>query len=114
MDRCAELQLAQAGAFDFSYTVTALDGTVATYTGAFVVEPTLTLDGQPVPLDGLAVQTVITRCLGPLDQWYDRLRVTAESGFNMIHFTPIQVCALANHHHHHQKKKKKKKEEEEE
>lgn len=56
--------------------------------GWFGVAPTLP---NGVPLDGLMCQTVLTKCLGPLPRWERTLRVAKECGYNMIHFTPIQV-----------------------
>lgn len=41
-------------------------------------------------LDGICCITHITKLLGPLTEWEERLRVSHEAGYNMIHFTPIQ------------------------
>lgn len=56
--------------------------------GWFSVAPTL---HGGVPLDGIMCQTVLAKCLGPLPRWERTLRVTKECGYNMVHFTPIQV-----------------------
>lgn len=58
------------------------------------VEPLIWV-GQPgiakkIPLDSIRCQTVMSKCLGPLSTWESKLRVTKESGYNVIHFTPIQ------------------------
>ena len=42
-------------------------------------------------LDSVAMQTVISKSLGPVAQWASRLEVTAKSNFNWIHFTPVQL-----------------------
>lgn len=32
----------------------------------------------------------MAKCLGPIESWEKKLRITNESGYNLIHFTPIQ------------------------
>lgn len=58
------------------------------------VEPTLHV-GPPgaqkiIPLNSVRCQTVMSKLLGPLNTWEAKLRVSKESGYNVIHFTPIQ------------------------
>ena len=45
------------------------------------------------PMDSIVCQTVLSKLLGPLPTWKDKLEVAYRSGYNMIHFTPIQVKA---------------------
>lgn len=59
------------------------------------VEPDLNV-GPPaarksIPLDAIRCQTVQSKSLGQISTWESKLRVAKESGYNMIHFTPIQV-----------------------
>lgn len=56
----------------------------------FNVQTTLSLHGKNVPLDGIVSQTMITKCMGDISNWPDLLKDAAETGYNMIHFTPIQ------------------------
>ena len=60
--------------------------------GYFMVEPRLGYgDDDPLQLDSIQCQSVLTKNLGTFDSWEDRLRVAPESGYNMVHFTPLQV-----------------------
>lgn len=36
------------------------------------------------------VQTVLTKCLGPLSEWERMMELPAKCGFNTVHFSPIQ------------------------
>ena len=56
-----------------------------------MVDPTLSSNGgEHLPLDCVALQTYLAKCLGPLSEWTGRLRIAHEAGYNMIHLTPVQ------------------------
>ncbi|KAB7506288.1 Glycogen debranching enzyme [Armadillidium nasatum] len=94
-DTClfVEVPIITAGSFRFYFTYDDRDDlSSAAGSGYFIVDPVLTYgsDNEILPLDCVQCQTVMAKCLGPFEEWPDRLRVSKESGYNMIHFTPIQ------------------------
>ncbi|KAH6700054.1 glycogen debranching enzyme [Verticillium dahliae] len=61
------------------------------------VAPRLSLDGRPLPLPALSIYSVISKFMGkyPTD-WERHLRGISDRGYNMIHFTPLQVRGASN------------------
>lgn len=66
--------------------------------GYVLVDPELYIgkNDDILPMDCIQVHTVVTKSLGTFDMWEDRLRVSKESGYNMIHFTPLQELGYSN------------------
>uniref|UniRef100_A0A3P9P9Q4 Glycogen debranching enzyme n=1 Tax=Poecilia reticulata TaxID=8081 RepID=A0A3P9P9Q4_POERE len=85
-DKYCSLELKIAGSYQY-YFGYRLGG------GYVVVDPILRVgaDNHVLLLDCVTIQTYLSKCLGRLDDWPDRLRVAKESGYNMIHFTPLQT-----------------------
>ncbi|XP_043554828.1 glycogen debranching enzyme-like isoform X1 [Chiloscyllium plagiosum] len=65
--------------------------------GFIIVDPILRVghDNQILPLDCICAQTFLSKCLGQLDEWEARLNVARHSGYNMIHFTPLQTLGMS-------------------
>ncbi len=61
------------------------------------VAPRLSLDGRPLPLPALSVFSIISKFMGKYpNDWERHLRGISERGYNMIHFTPLQVRGASN------------------
>ncbi|KAJ3611144.1 hypothetical protein NHX12_021160 [Muraenolepis orangiensis] len=88
-DKFCKLDLLVAGSYQYYFGCGA-DEKVGS--GYIVVDPVLRVgeDNHALALDCITVQTYLAKCLGPLDEWLGRLRVAKETGYNMIHFTPLQ------------------------
>jgi glycogen debranching enzyme len=93
-DKFIEIELLNAGTFQYYFTINndGSTGVESAKGGAnIIVEPDLTfIDGTKVNLNCLQVQTVLTKLLGPLDEWDSRLITARNSGYNMFHFTPVE------------------------
>ncbi|KJH49784.1 glycogen debranching enzyme [Dictyocaulus viviparus] len=87
-----QVECTKAGSFKYHFNA----GEMNCGSGYFLVMPTLMVNGRRLPLDGIACQTHLTKLLGPLSCWEDRLRVSKESGYNMIHLTPIHQLGVSN------------------
>jgi len=59
--------------------------------GYINVDPDLIAGNKDIPLESLQTVSVLAKCLGPFSSWKSKLHVAKESGYNMVHFTPIQV-----------------------
>nr|APP18135.1 glycogen-debranching enzyme [Anisakis simplex] len=92
---CAQVVCTKAGAFSYEFFV---DGNFekASGSGYLQIAPELEVAGRSLPLDSVICQTHLAKLLGPLPEWEDRLRVAKESGYNMIHFTPVHELGISN------------------
>ena len=61
-----------------------------------MVDPTLHIGDEILSMDCIQCQTVLTKNMGPLSTWYQKLLVAKESGYNMIHFTPPHMIGGSN------------------
>lgn len=71
--------------------------------GYFVVDPQLKVGskggsstGTGLPLEALVIESVVPKWLGKLSEWTPHLETIAKSGYNMIHFVPLQYRGISN------------------
>jgi len=93
----ADVQATVTGSFRYFFTD---NGTSkpedANGSGYFIVQPELKVGSLKtnVPLHGIVCQTVLSKNLGPFSGWLERLIVAKKTGYNAIHFSPLQVCDI--------------------
>ena len=75
----------------FKYYFSLNEKTESNGNGNFIVEPKLLIgQNEELSMDLIQCQTVLSKCLGYFDNWKEKLQVAYKSGYNAIHFTPIQ------------------------
>ncbi|XP_020285124.1 glycogen debranching enzyme isoform X1 [Pseudomyrmex gracilis] len=92
IDESASIRLNLAGSFHY-YVIDQIQRDANPIaSGYLLVDPELKVGehGENLPLDCVQIQTVLAKCLGPFSTWEKKLLVTRNSGYNAIHFTPIQ------------------------
>lgn len=62
----------------------------------FTVSAGFKLDGQPLSLNSLNIESIVSKWMGPSDTWREKLRLIKEKGYNMVHFTPLQERGQSN------------------
>lgn len=68
-------------------------------TGYFIVAPKLVprkKGASPISLDGIVMQSVIPKLLGPVSTWEPKIKAMGELGYNMIHYVPLQERGISN------------------
>ncbi|XP_071514499.1 glycogen debranching enzyme isoform X2 [Panulirus ornatus] len=94
-----EVIIIMAGSFHYYFTYEdGEDREKAQGSGFFLVDPTLLVgtSNEVLNQDCVQCQTVLSKCLGPFPDWEQRLQVGYETGYNLIHFTPIQELGDSN------------------
>lgn len=62
----------------------------------FIVSAGFEIDGQPLSLNALNIESVVSKWMGPVDTWRDKMVQIKQKGYNMIHFTPLQARGSSN------------------
>ncbi|XP_013387613.1 glycogen debranching enzyme isoform X3 [Lingula anatina] len=99
IDMFVEVNIVCAGSFNYYFTIDGGNNELSPNgRGSFLVDPVMHvgLENEPLPMDCVQVQSVLTKCLGPFEGWKDKLKVAKESGYNMVHFTPLQELGYSN------------------
>ncbi len=56
----------------------------------FVVPPSLYINNEFIPLNAIALESVISKWLGPRTNWDNFFNEISKKNYNMVHFTPLQ------------------------
>lgn len=56
----------------------------------FNVSAGFSLNNKQLRLDSLAIQTVLSKLMGPVKNWEPKLKAISDKQYNMIHFAPLQ------------------------
>ncbi|KAH9417750.1 hypothetical protein DERP_011461 [Dermatophagoides pteronyssinus] len=98
------LQFKSSGSFHFIYTENnVVNDDDDTILGSFyiVVSPEILIPNRSkqsihLSINALQCQTILSKLMGPIDQWKQRLNVSIQCHYNMIHWTPIQILGKSN------------------
>lgn len=62
----------------------------------FIVSAGLFLDGKPLSLNALNIESVISKWMGPFNSWKEKFTYIKGKGYNMVHFTPLNTRGSSN------------------
>ncbi|KAF9920504.1 hypothetical protein FBU30_009645 [Linnemannia zychae] len=108
-----DLLITRAGAFEYFVEHSPFYQDGAEYRirsqtdGYFVVDPLLVSScteakdanipaNKPLPLEGLVIESVVPKWMGKISEWDPYLETVSLSGYNMIHFVPLQYRGISN------------------
>ncbi|XP_052826586.1 glycogen debranching enzyme isoform X2 [Octopus bimaculoides] len=97
-DAYVDVHIVLPGSFNYYFTIDNSDSILnANGKGYFLVDPVLLVGtDEELTMDCLQCQTVLAKSLGPFAEWKSRLEVAKQTGYNMIHFTPLQELGVSN------------------
>lgn len=85
-----DIRLLNPGAYEYHVTYRRENALHHSQTGYFVVELRLYVGSKLLPLDALMIQSVVPKWLGPVSKWKPHIELVKATGYNMIHFAPMQ------------------------
>ncbi|KAF2744113.1 glycoside hydrolase family 133 protein [Sporormia fimetaria CBS 119925] len=106
---CIQIDIAvhEANAYSFYTTYTPLPQwsstdvtpTEPTRTETYYIDvcPRLTIQGQQMPVESIALFSILSKFMGKFpSDWDKHLRGISERGYNMVHFTPLMIRGDSN------------------
>lgn len=67
--------------------------------GYVIAEPRIKLPkskDELLPLDGIMILSMVPKWMGPITEWENLIEEVEYSGYNMIHFVPLQKRGISN------------------
>jgi glycogen debranching enzyme len=92
-----DLRVYQPGCYSYYASYTGDDGKIKTTRKSyFVVPPSLYIRDSFLPLNSIALESIVSKWLGPRDNWEAVFSEVKRKGYNMVHFTPLQQRGESN------------------
>lgn len=64
--------------------------------GTLQLPPRLRIKDRLLQLESITMISVVSKWIGRLESWPDTLRPLSDAGYNLIHFTPLQIRGMSN------------------
>lgn len=91
-----DFQIYQPGSYSYYISYKDYDELKTTRKFYFVVPPSLYLDNKFLPLNSIALESVVSKWLGEKKDWDGIFDEIKNKGYNMVHFTPLQHRGESN------------------
>lgn len=92
-----DVKVYQPGCYSYYVSYTGEDGKVKTTRKFyFVVPPSLYIGDQFLPLNSIALESIVSKWLGARDNWDSVFNEVKRKGYNMVHFIPLQQRGESN------------------
>ncbi|KAI8971904.1 glycogen debranching enzyme [Mycotypha africana] len=98
-----DIKLDLPGSFQYKVEYTYDNATKVSDIGYIIAEPRLKIPhtisadrDELLPLDGIMILSMIPKWMGPITEWDQLIEEVKYSGYNMIHFVPMQKRGASN------------------